>query len=234
MMPAAPALGRDPWIGDLFAPEVRTASSPPVDCEEELFPEERALVASAVAPRRREFATGRACARRLLAQLGVPDAPLLRRADRSPRWPAGLCGSISHCEDLCVVAVARREVARALGVDVEPAEPLEPELWPRLCTARELAWLEGRAPAERGRLVRLLFSAKESVYKCVRSAGGPELGFHEVEIELPPGAGRFRAAWKAAAGRALDSGSAEGAFAFRGRWLFTGAALERGLRELPA
>jgi 4'-phosphopantetheinyl transferase EntD len=224
MRPAAPALGRDPWIGDLFPPGVRTASSPPVDCEEELFPEERALVARAVPPRRRQFATGRACARRLLEQFGVPQGPLLRRADRSPRWPAGHCGSISHCEDLCVVAVARCEVARALGVDVEPAEPLEAALWPRILTACELAWLEGRPAAERGRLARLVFSAKESVYKCVRGAGGPELGFQDVEIEFAPGAGRFRAAWTAA-GAALEGDRPEGAFAFRGRWLFTGASL---------
>jgi 4'-phosphopantetheinyl transferase EntD len=43
-----------------------------------LFPEEEALVAAAVAGRRREFATARSCARTALAELGVPPAPLLR------------------------------------------------------------------------------------------------------------------------------------------------------------
>jgi 4'-phosphopantetheinyl transferase EntD len=217
---------RDPWIGDLFAPGVRTASAAPVACEDALLPAEQALVARAVAARRREFATARACARRLLAELGIEGFALLRGADRAPLWPSGIAGSISHCHDLCVVAVAPREAARSLGVDVEPDEPLERELWPRLLTGRELAGLERSEPASRGRLVRLLFSAKESVYKCVRGAGGPELGFHDVEIELAPREGGFAAAWRASrAGAPVASGALRGAFAFRGRWVFTAAQL---------
>jgi 4'-phosphopantetheinyl transferase EntD len=42
-----------------------------------LFPEEAVVVAGAVARRRREFATVRACARRALARLGHPPVPLL-------------------------------------------------------------------------------------------------------------------------------------------------------------
>jgi 4'-phosphopantetheinyl transferase EntD len=225
LTPAAPG-ERDPWIGDLFGPRVRTLSSPPVASEGALLPEERALVARATASRRREFATGRACARRLLAELGCEGFALLRAADRSPLWPAGITGSISHCADLCVVAVARRDGVLALGVDVEPAEPLEPELWRIVCTPGELARLRAAPPAARGRLVRCLFSAKESTYKCVRAAAGPELGFHDVEIELEAGSGRFAATWRGAApGGPGRGGRLRGAFAFRGRWVFTGATL---------
>jgi len=216
-----------PRIDDLFPPEVRTASSAPVDCEDELFPEERALVARAAASRRREFATARVCARRLLAQLGAPERPLLRAEDRSPLWPSGFTGSISHCHDLCVVAVARCESLCALGVDVEPAGALEPELWTSLCTPRELAWIHDQQVAVRGRQVRLLFSAKESAYKTVARAAGADLGFHDFEVDLELDAGRFTATWRSG-GPQARGGSCNGAFAFRSRWVFTASSIVSG------
>jgi len=239
-VPAAPP--RDPWVGDLFGPEVLSLSARPLAGEGDLLPAERALVARAGEARRREFATGRLCARRLLEELGIGDFPLLRGPDRAPLWPRGIAGSISHCADLCVVVVARRESVLALGVDVEPADPLEAELWPTVCTSRELGALDAASGVDRGRLARLFFSAKEASYKCVRSAGGPELGFHDVEVSLERGSGRFAAKWRDAADDdRIRSGGSDGSgwtgcsgrYAFRGRWIFTGVALpvpERALR----
>lgn len=158
-----------------------------------LWPAERALVAAAVPARLREFCAGRVQARALLARLGFEPAPLLSAGDRAPRWPAGAIGSIAHDARLCVVAVARTGRYSALGVDVEPDEPLEQPLWPTLFVERELASLAERPCGERGRLARLLFSAKECVYKCTRAVVGRPLGFHDLEIELDvPGRG-FRA-----------------------------------------
>src|SRR5580658_10181440 len=58
-----------------------------------LFPQEEALVAGAAGSRRREFATGRHCARTALAALGVAQAPVLRGERGEPRWPPGIVGS---------------------------------------------------------------------------------------------------------------------------------------------
>ncbi len=232
--PALAPVSRDPWVGDLFGPEVHSLSARPHAGEDALLPSERALVARAGDARRREFAAGRLCARRLLEELGIAAFPLLRGPDRAPLWPRGIAGSISHCADLCVVVVARRESVLALGVDVEPADPLEPELWPSLCTARELDALDAAAAVDRGRLARLFFSAKEATYKCVRSAGGPELGFHDVEVSFERESGRFSATWRSAGDdtrlRSTSSGNSNGSgcsgrYAFRGRWVFAGVAL---------
>ena len=80
-MSAARALPvRDARVGDLFAAPVRVASMP-VDADPaSLFDEERAAVARAVAKRQREFASGRRCARVLLAELGHPAVAILRNA----------------------------------------------------------------------------------------------------------------------------------------------------------
>ena len=75
----------DAWIGELFDAEVWTASCAIVAEEDDLLPEERALVANAVPKRRHEFAAGRRCARSLLTQLGHPRFALLRNDDRTPR-----------------------------------------------------------------------------------------------------------------------------------------------------
>ncbi len=159
-----------------------------------LFPEEAALVAKAVDKRRREFASGRVLARGLLAALGCPDAPLLRGEDRVPRWPAGVVGSISHTATRAVVAVAHvDDGVRALGVDVEEDVPLDEELRASVLTDRERARLDATPEPERGALAKLVFSAKEAVYKAQYGLSATLLDFHDVEVALLPDVAAFEA-----------------------------------------
>ncbi|MFC1475832.1 hypothetical protein ACFLQW_02380 [Candidatus Zixiibacteriota bacterium] len=51
---------------------------------------------------------GRLCTRKALAQLEIVNFPILVRSDRTPIWPAGIVGNISHGDDYCGVAVARQ------------------------------------------------------------------------------------------------------------------------------
>jgi 4'-phosphopantetheinyl transferase EntD len=160
-------------------------------------PEEAAQVARAVRHRRFEYAAGRHCARQALGRLGIPDAPLLNGEDRAPRWPAGVVGAITHTsspsDGYCGVVVARAEEVYALGLDAEGAEPLEDELWRLILTGAEREAL-GEAPATaRGRLAKLIFSAKEAYYKAQYPVTRRFLGFHEVEIRLGPEGAGFEA-----------------------------------------
>src|SRR5258708_38693026 len=61
------------------------------------YPEEMATVANAVDKRRREFATGRSCARDALRELGIEPGPILAGERGMPRWPPGVVGSTTHC-----------------------------------------------------------------------------------------------------------------------------------------
>ena len=169
---------------------------------EALLAPERSAVASAVPARQREFAAGRTCARALLARLGLAPVALPPGHDRRPQWPPGVLGSIAHDKHLCAVVVARAQRFASLGIDIEPAEPLERELWSTLFLARELEALDRLPPAQRGRTARLFFSAKECVYKCVHPLLGTGFGFHDVEIELLPH-GRFRVRFLSALGERL-------------------------------
>ena len=82
----------------LFPPEVvaEEMTSPPSLAD--LHPAEQACIAKAGLKRRLDFAAGRVCARRAMAQLGVDGLPLLVGEKGQPVWPPGIVGSISHCE----------------------------------------------------------------------------------------------------------------------------------------
>lgn len=150
----------------------------------EVTDRERACVASAVLKRQREFLCGRAAARRLLHRLGAPAEDLLVGSNRAPLWPEGVVGSISHCDTLCLVAVARSAELAGIGVDCEPDAPLDAELWPRIGTPAELAWLERQAAAERGRWARWIFAAKEAAYKYQHPRTGVFLGFQDLAVRF--------------------------------------------------
>jgi 4'-phosphopantetheinyl transferase EntD len=93
-----------------------------------LLPEEERDLGSVGEGRRRDFRAGRACARQALTRLGLAPAPLLRRPDRSPAWPSGAVGSISHCPGFCAAAVASAARYGALGLDVEAAGRARPTI----------------------------------------------------------------------------------------------------------
>ena len=71
------------WDG-LLPDDVQRAWCNPTDAAPDVLPEEAALVASAVAARRKEFAHGRVLARRLLTQYGIEDFALLAGPRREP------------------------------------------------------------------------------------------------------------------------------------------------------
>jgi 4'-phosphopantetheinyl transferase EntD len=157
-----------------------------------LFPGERPIVANAVDRRRREFITGRSCARRALGGLGVPPVPILRGDRGAPQWPPGIVGSITHCPGYRAAAVAHDRDVLAIGLDAEPNEALPPGLLDTVSVASERARLPALTAAVPGiRWDRLLFSAKESVYKAWFPLTRQWLGFHDVDIAIDAAGGTF-------------------------------------------
>nr|WP_203614820.1 4'-phosphopantetheinyl transferase superfamily protein [Streptomyces sp. SID13726] len=150
-----------------------------------LYPEEAALVAAAVAKRRREFAMVRACARRAMEKLGVPPQPVLPGERGAPQWPAGITGSMTHCDGYCAAALVRAADLASLGIDAEPHGPLPEGVLESVSLPGErvrLRDLSARHPAVHWD--RLLFSAKESVYKAWFPLTGKWLDFSEADIEV--------------------------------------------------
>ncbi|GAA1218039.1 4'-phosphopantetheinyl transferase superfamily protein [Kitasatospora nipponensis] len=181
-----------------------------------LFPAEARLVARAVPGRQREFATGRACARRALAELGHPPRALLPDRRGAPQWPAGVVGSITHCAGYRAAAVARSDRLAALGIDAEPNGVLKEGILEAVSLPGERAMVA--ALAARSAVVRwdrLLFSAKESVFKAWYTLTGRELDFPEAQVAIEPSARTFTARLLVP-GPVVDGRRLDG---FEGRWL---------------
>jgi len=188
-----------PWLDVLFPSGASvvgealwmSADPPPI------HPEEAAQVATAVAKRRAEFAWGRVCAGRALTRLGFGDFVLKNGKDRAPRWPDGVVGSISHAGavpgGLCGAVVARSRDFLTLGLDAEVADAVGPELWPRVTTPGERAWLQNQPTASRSSLAAVLFSAKECFYKARFPLCGEFLEFADVAVALDPAGSTFEA-----------------------------------------
>jgi enterobactin synthetase component D / holo-[acyl-carrier protein] synthase len=178
-------------IGELLPDTVESSWSRGIDPSARLHPQEAAQHGWAVEERRREYATGRSCARRALDRLGVEPAPLLTGASREPLWPPGVVGSITHCPGYCAAAVARLSEVCSVGIDAEVHDALPEGVLELVSVPSERAWL---AQAPGGvHWDRVLFSAKESVYKACFSLAGRSLDFSEAEVTLEPRRGRFDA-----------------------------------------
>jgi 4'-phosphopantetheinyl transferase EntD len=150
-----------------------------------LFPEEVALVARATEKRRREFTAGRECARAALAELGVAATPILRGYRGAPQWPDGIVGSITHCPGYCAAAVARTQDLVTIGLDAEPNAPLPGGVLELVSLPAERVRLRGLAAAAPGiGWDRLLFCAKEAVYKAWFPLTGQWLGFADADITI--------------------------------------------------
>jgi 4'-phosphopantetheinyl transferase EntD len=155
-----------------------------------LYPGERAQIGNAVKSRLREFATSRALARQALSRLGLRPAPILRGSRGEPLWPPGVVGSITHCAGYRAAAVARCTHLRALGVDAEIGEPLPRDAVSSILVAEEIAWL-ARAPGPHP-WDRVLFSAKESVYKAWFPFTHRWLDFFAVAVTVNAAEATFR------------------------------------------
>lgn len=150
--------------------------------EHALSPAERAGREKATLKVLRQSGAVRILARQLLKQLGLPDAELPRLPNGAPRWPDGVAGSLAHDRDVAVAAVMHSDGSSFVGIDVEPAEPLPPKIMEEISTPGE----QRRYDADLLQS-RVLFCAKEAVYKAFNSKTGQFLGFQDVEVDLDSG-----------------------------------------------
>jgi 4'-phosphopantetheinyl transferase EntD len=160
---------------------------------EAVFPGEEDLIANAVEGRSREFITARRCAREALAKLGYSPAPIRSGPKREPQWPPGVVGSITHTVGFRAAAVAPLSIVASIGIDAEQNQPLPDGIEQFVTVAGEpqmLADLTSAFPVTHWG--RLLFSAKEAIYKAWYPLTGRWLGYEDARLTIDP-AGQFAA-----------------------------------------
>jgi 4'-phosphopantetheinyl transferase EntD len=181
-------------LSEILPPAVAVAEAFDDPPDVVLDPQEEALIVNAVAKRRLEFGTVRWCARRALTELGMPPSPILPGVRGAPRWPAGVVGSLTHCAGYRAAALAHAREIMAIGVDAEPHDPLPEGVGDAIARPEELTALTSlTAAAPQVCWDRLLFSAKESVYKAWFPLTQRWLDFEEASISFDPAEGTFSA-----------------------------------------
>jgi 4'-phosphopantetheinyl transferase EntD len=175
---------RSALISDLLPPGVVAVDAPGEPPDGLLLPEEEQAVAHAVPQRVRDFTAVRTCARTALGRLGLPPGPLVPGPAGEPLWPVGVVGSMTHCDGYRAAAVARRTALHAVGIDAEPHRRLPPGVAGQVL----LPWERDhtRVLPDEVRWDRLVFSAKESVFKAWFPLTGSWLGFEEALVEPRP------------------------------------------------
>lgn len=136
---------------------------------------------NAVEKRHMEFSAGRAAARQAMAQLSLPPQAIIHGKDRAPIWPQGITGSISHSASDCL-AVVWLAHQQGIGIDLEPATPLEPALWPIILRPEEQDALQhADDPAMQAKRI---FTIKEAVYKAQYPLSRQLFGFDAISVSL--------------------------------------------------
>ncbi|MFE0331644.1 4'-phosphopantetheinyl transferase family protein [Streptomyces sp. NPDC003753] len=194
-------------MGGLLPAVARAAQIMGHDDDVRILPEEVAALGGVPQARMWEFAAGRTCARRAMRALGLPAAPVLIGVHREPVWPRGIVGSITHCPGYCAAAVALERDLAALGIDAEPHKALPAGVLEAISAPAERTAVED-LPSGPFCWDRVLFSAKESIYKAWFTLTHAWLDYTDVFVTVHSSDGSFhgRLVERAAADERVPTG----------------------------
>ncbi|CAG8867263.1 hypothetical protein PS627_02400 [Pseudomonas fluorescens] len=143
--------------------------------------EQTASLQRSVAKRQAEYLAGRVCARAALLQLDGRDYVPGTHEDRSPIWPTGVHGSITHGKGWAAAVVAAEGSCRGVGLDQETLirDERAGRLASEILTQAEMQRL---APEHLGLTVTLTFSLKESLFKTLYPLTRQRFYFEHAEV----------------------------------------------------
>jgi len=166
----------------------------PADQDFRLLPEEQAIAESFGSLKRcAEFTMGRIYAHSALSRFGLESEPILRNPEtREPRWPDSVWGSITHSAGFAAVAVGLKKEIKGVGIDLESfSRSVDFKIRRHVCVDSELEWLESLPTKEAERSLRIIFSAKESIFKCLYPGTKTYLTFKDAAVTINENANNF-------------------------------------------
>ena len=130
--------------------------------------------------RKNEFLLGRLCASKAYFNCtGKNLSQLISNQDRSPAWPSGVVGTISHNEFWVGAAVAKDSDLLGVGMDFEVMGRTKLELAKQIRSAGDIKTHSDFNDEE---LLTLIFSAKESLYKALYPTVKKFFGFEDAAV----------------------------------------------------
>ena len=148
---------------------------------------------TAVPKRKAEFIAGRYCARRAIEQLPNHSNVQATASDaigigekRQPLWPPNLTGSITHSHGFAAAAVASTATIRSVGIDSEQFinSKTAHNVSSHILTASELNVDKPSRRENFEQYLTLVFSAKESIFKCLYPLVHQYFDFKDAVIEI--------------------------------------------------
>lgn len=142
-------------------------------------------ISAAVTKRQAEYFHGRLCARSALQAQGRSGI-VATGSMREPIWPSGIVGSITHSRAIAAAVALPSNICRGVGIDIE--DIAAPGVWDALRSSAisdvEYAVLDSLMPRlDLGRLLTLVFSAKESFFKATFPTIGRYFGFDAIALQ---------------------------------------------------
>ena len=134
--------------------------------------------------RKEHYRSGRICAGEVLSKLGTLGQPVLRDPQtREPLWPEGISGAITHSGKWAAAAAGKTSDVSGIGIDLEDLErQVDSRISRHVCIPEEQKWLQecGKDCLEKN--LKIIFSAKESIFKAFFPYTRTYLHFHDARI----------------------------------------------------
>jgi len=140
----------------------------------------------AVQKRKAEYIAGRYCARKSLAAININNQTVESSEDRAPIWPQGVIGSITHSSGYASAVVAKKGELRGIGIDSEKCikDKTSRNISSHILTENETFEANTHVAANEHLYLTLVFSAKESIYKCLNPLVKQFFDFKHAEIHF--------------------------------------------------
>ena len=134
--------------------------------------------------RKEHYRSGRICAGEVLSKLGARGQPVLRDPhSREPLWPEGISGAITHSGKWAAAAAGKTSDVLGIGIDLEDLErQVDSRISRHVCIPEEQKWLQECEEDCLEQNLKIIFSAKESIFKAFFPYTRTYLHFHDARI----------------------------------------------------
>ena len=134
--------------------------------------------------RKEHYRSGRICAGEVLSKLGTLGQPVLRDPQtREPLWPEGISGAITHSGKWAAAAAGKTSEVLGIGIDLEDLErQVDSRISRHVCIPEEQKWLQECGEDFLEQNLKIIFSAKESIFKAFFPYTRTYLHFHDARI----------------------------------------------------
>lgn len=186
----------------------------------------------AIEKRKAEYIAGRYCAHQSLTQLsGHSPVAIDNTEDRSPVWPEGYVGSITHSKGFASAVVAKQKDIRSIGIDSEKfiSEKTANNIQTHILTETETFADNVCVSDDFITYLTIVFSAKESLFKSLHPLTKQFFDFRDARLQFnstAPNTFRFELLKKLS--EEFDVGfSGKGQYQLRGNFAHTAIVINQ-------